>query len=112
MMMYVVHGLSDGGRNVVGCYGLFPDKRGETYIEFISQVQELTGGAVPTTIMTDFELGAINTFKEIYPNVRQSGCHFHLSQNIQKQVKLHELSQLYENDDDFRKNIKMISALA
>ena len=37
--LYTVHGLSDGGRNIVGF--LLPDKRGETCMEFISQVQGL-----------------------------------------------------------------------
>ena len=84
--LYTVHGLKEG-RNIVGCYGLLPDKRRQTYVDFFTQVQALTGGAVPASMMTDFELGAINAFNDIYPNVSEFGCHFHLSQNIKKQVK-------------------------
>ena len=36
--LYTIHGLSLD-RNIVGCYGLLPDKRRDTYETFFTQVQ-------------------------------------------------------------------------
>ena len=74
--------------------------------------QALTDGAVPHSLMTDFEIGAINAFSDVYSNMNQFGCHFHLSQSIQRHVREQGLTQLYMNDPVFRENVKMISALA
>jgi hypothetical protein len=27
--------------------------------------------------MSDFEMGSTNAFKEVFPNLKQKGCHFH-----------------------------------
>ena len=75
--LYTVHGMSLD-RNNVGCYGLLPDKRRDTYESFLTQVQLLTGDVIPQS----FEIGAINAFDTIYPNVPKFGCHFHLAQSI------------------------------
>ena len=109
--LYTVHGLSLG-RNNVDCYGLLPDKRTETYKIMLTQVQSLTGSVVPQRCMIDFEIGAINAFDTIYPNVPKFGCHFHLAQSIFRNVQQLGLGNLYQNDLGFRTNIKMISALA
>ena len=52
--LYSVHGLSQG-RHVVGAYGLLPNKRLETYIEFLDQIQGFTNFANPQSVMIDFE---------------------------------------------------------
>ena len=50
----------------------------------------------------------IGALDRVYPIVPQKGYLFHLSKCVQ-----HEgLSQLYMNDDVFRNNIRMISALS
>ena len=54
--LYTVHGLNSG-HHVVGCYGLLPNKEAATYREFITQVRRLSNGAMPLTIMIDFERG-------------------------------------------------------
>ena len=105
-----MHGLSLG-RNNVGCYGLLPDNRTETYESFLTQVQLLTGGVVPQSCITDFEIGTINAFDTIYLNVPKFGCHFHLAESIFRNVQQLGLGNLYQNDLGFHTNIKMISAL-
>ena len=37
---------------------------------------------------------------------------FHLSKNVNKRVQDEGMSQLYMNDEEFRTNIRMISALS
>ena len=75
-------------------------------------VQFLSGGVVPQSCMTDFEIGAINDFDTIYPIVPKFGCRFHLAQSIFRNVHQLGLGNLYQYDLGFRTNIKMISALA
>ena len=65
---------------------------------FLTQVQLLTGGVVPQSCMTDFEIGAINAFDTIYPNVPKFGCHVHLAQSIFKNVQQLGLGNLYQNE--------------
>uniref|UniRef100_A0A914X9N6 MULE transposase domain-containing protein n=1 Tax=Plectus sambesii TaxID=2011161 RepID=A0A914X9N6_9BILA len=36
--------------------------------------------------MTDFEEAAMHVFKEVWPDVRLSGCFFHLAQNQRKKL--------------------------
>ena len=36
----------------------------------------------PEIILSDFEKGETNAFKEIFPNVTLKGCHFHFTQAI------------------------------
>ena len=75
-------------------------------------MQILTGDVVPESCMTDFEIGAINAFDTIYPNVPKFECLFHLAQSIFRNVQQLGLGNLYQNNLGFRTNIEMISALA
>ena len=111
IQLYTVHGLSQG-RQIVGAYGLLPNKRSETYIEFLTQIQNFTNQVNPQSVMIDFEQSMIGALDRVYPAVPQKGCLFHLSKNIYKRVHQEGLSQLYMNDDVFRTNIRMISALS
>ena len=48
----------------------------------------------------------------VYPIVSQKGCLFYLCQNVYRRVQQEGLSHLYLNDDAFRTNIRMISAIS
>ena len=54
MQLYTVHRLTNH-RNIVGVYALFPNKRRDTYVEMLIEVQRLTHNAMPHSLMTDFE---------------------------------------------------------
>ena len=66
--------------------------------------------------MTDFENGSIAALRATYPNFPLKGCLFHLSKNIYKQIPRQiqdaGLATRYLNDNAFRTNIKMISAIS
>ena len=51
----------------------------------------------------DFELGAINSFREVFNGTRMDGCFFHFSQNLFKRVKKYGLVGFYNKDELFRK---------
>ena len=62
--------------------------------------------------MIDFEQSMKGALDQVYPIVPQKGCLFHLSKNVYKRVQYEGMSQLYMNDEEFRTNIRMISALS
>ena len=65
----------------------------------------------PETIMTDFEQALMNAFRSVFPSVSQSGCFYHLSQCIYRQVQQHGLQNDYV-DEDFSLFIRMLPAIA
>ena len=62
--------------------------------------------------MIDFEQSMTGALDQVYPVVPQKCCLFRLSKNVYKRVQDEGMSQLYKNDEEFRTNIIMISALS
>ena len=108
--LYTIHGLGRG-RHIVGAYEQLPNKRMDTYNEFLTQIRSLTNHVNPQSAMTDFEQSMMGALDQVYPVVPQKGCLFHSSKTVYKRVQDEDMSQLYMNDEDFRTNIRMISAL-
>ena len=50
----------------------------------------------PSTIFVDFEQGAINAFKEEFPDVEVKGCHFNFTQCIWGKIQDLGLSTIYK----------------
>ena len=69
-------------------------------------------GHVPTDILFDFEQAAMNSARNVFVGVHETGCFFHLSQNIWKKNQQNGLAVLYETDDEFSISMRMIPALA
>ena len=111
MQLYTIHGLQNG-RNAIGLYALLRNKDEATYEHMLNHVSALTNRAVPQSINIDYERAAIGAAEIVYPNSNKRGCFFHLSQNVYRHVQQNGLSQLYLRDEDFRTNIRMVSALA
>ena len=124
-------------RNIVGAYALLPNKRRETYVTLLLQVKRLTHDASPTSVMIDFEASMISALREVHPHSTINGCIFHLSQSIFRQVpikiiqtdsiillhltnngiifrhvQMSGLQSLYNQDTEFRRNIRMIAAIS
>ena len=66
----------------------------------------------PSSIMVDFEQGAINAFKARFPDADMRECFFHLCQNVYKHVQSNGLQERYGQDADFALAVRMIPALA
>ena len=97
----------------VGAYALLLNKTEATYDEFLQQIQVLTNNSDPLSIMTDFELAAINSVNTTYPNSDPSGCLFHLSKNIYNRVQEEGIHVPYNNNvNDLQTNLRMLAALA
>ena len=62
--------------------------------------------------MTDFEVAALNMFRESFPFSNLVGCYFHFSQVNFKRIHANGLSQRYRTDEVFALQARMIAALA
>lgn len=68
----------------------------------------------PTTVLLDFEIGAMNAAREIFPGVIIKGCLFHLNQSIWRRVIALGLKGQYNDPDDetVRNDVRRVMALA
>ena len=87
-------------------YFLLPHKSQQTYRRMMQIVKELVPTANPLKVLTDFELAAINAFREDFPEAELSGCYFHLSQSIVRKVGELGLKNQFENDQNFNLLVK------
>lgn len=70
-------------------------------------------GWYPDRIMCDFEAGAINAAKTVYPNAIISGCLFHFGKAFFRKIQtLPHLLTDYNNNEDIRKALRCLQALA
>ena len=94
-------------------YAVMPNKTQFSYNRLFSALKNLNTNLNPTSIMTDFEQSAINSFKEAFPDSLQRGCFFHLSQCLWRRMQQIEgMQQKYSADPEFGLQIKQLAALA
>ena len=94
-------------------FGILTNKRRATYNAFVTEVRNIANNMLrPATIITDFEMAAIQAIGDTFPNASRTGCFFHLSQNIHRRIQNAGLQERYENDANFALQCRMISALA
>ena len=97
-------------------YALLPDKSEATYIRFFTQLKNLAPTAQPHSVMTDFEMAAVNAITNVFqtPNndLNMQGCFFHLSQNIAKRIQSEGLQSTYESNPLFALMVRHIAAIA
>lgn len=67
---------------------------------------------VARNVATDFEKASINAFKEVFPQVVVSGCHFHLGQAVIRKVNELGLKTTYGSDSEFALHTRMLYGLA
>ena len=92
---------------------VLPNKRRTTYDAFLTEVRNLANNVLqPDTVITDFEMAAIQAVGHIFPNESRTGCFFHLTKNIHRRIQGEGLQELYENDANFALQCRMISAIA
>ena len=94
MQLYAVRGLTNH-RNIVEAYALLANKRRTLYVEMLTKVQRVTHNAMPHNLMTDFESSMLNALNQIYPDITQLGCLFHLVKNVFRRVQDIGLQQNY-----------------
>lgn len=88
------------------------DKKEETYNNIFNVLLTLEPGLNPTDIMVDFEMAAINASKRNFPLADVHGCHFHFTQNVWKHIQSVGLQTIYNEDEDFALQLRLLTALA
>ena len=63
-------------------------------------------------ISTDFEMAAIMALKEVFPESKVRGCHFHFAQSIIRKVAEFGKKTLYNTDDVVSHQVRQLIALA
>ena len=81
-------------------------------MKLLSEVQLLTYNAMTHSLLTDFEPRMRSALNQIYPDIPQVGCLFHLSKNVFKHVQYIGLTHTYLTDPLCRGDICMIPALS
>ncbi|KAG0439239.1 hypothetical protein DMUE_2571 [Dictyocoela muelleri] len=81
------------------------NKSGTSYNNVFAKFKELTN-LNPEYIVSDFELGLVNSVRRQFLIVSYNGCYFHYSQSIWRRIQQMELSKLYKNNAELRKIMK------
>ena len=87
------------------------NKREVTYNKLFKNLIEIEPDLNPSHIMVDFEKASLNALEENFIAV-VSGCFFHLSQSIYRQIQAKGLTTQYLEDQDFAIRMKMLASLA
>ncbi|CAF3065059.1 unnamed protein product, partial [Rotaria sp. Silwood2] len=85
-------------------------KSSDDYKQFFEKVLE-QDDFQPESILSDFESGTIKTIKELFPNTVHRGCLFHYGQCIWRHIQENGLSTKYDDDDNFRLNVRKLLSL-
>ena len=110
---YTLHAYHDG--ITYPCvYALLPGMSEEVYDRFLGQLINLLPPTLgkPISIMTDFELAAMNSFSRHFPWAEISGCYFHLGQAVWRKVQNENLTEKYLQDPEFALRVRKFLALA
>ena len=101
-------------------YAFMGDKREESYRAVFRKLRENVFLLLPgfnvqarwTHMMSDFETGSIAAFRDIFPEVKVAGCHFHYCQAIYRQIstKLGQ-RQLYDEKGEFYRFSRCLMAV-
>ncbi|XP_039299360.1 uncharacterized protein LOC111044042 [Nilaparvata lugens] len=63
------------------------------------------------SITTDFEIGLVNSVRNIFPDARHQGCWFHYTQAIWRHVVVEGLTNVIHNNFDAKRVVKMLMTL-
>jgi len=110
--LYTIHFQFVTGVNPVAVYCLLPNKTREIYDRMLMAIKELVPVANPTNVLVDVEPASIGAFRNAFPNVRVSGCYFHLWQSILRKVNEVGMKVAYERDDEVRGSVRCLAALS
>lgn len=88
------------------------DKLEESYDEIFIVLKRLQPNLNPTDMTIDFEKAAINSITKAFPLAEIHCCRFHFGQNIYRHVQQVGLQSIYNSDDNFAFQIKLLTALS
>src|SRR5579884_2030552 len=105
--LYTLHALVCGEnlRILPLVYLLLTGKSEEIYRclfeELVDFAAESNITLQPSVIITDFELASINASCQVFPDIDNKGCFFHLCQSGWRKIQSCGLATRYGNDEHF-----------
>lgn len=93
---YTIHGKNNYSMKPF-VFAALTNKYETTYVDFLENLLLYANNnsinLSPSSILIDFEQGAMNAFKKVFPNATILFCQFHYAKNIIKHVR--KLRKLY-----------------
>lgn len=109
--LFCLHAIRNG--NLLPCvFGLLMNKTQETYTQFFQAVKNHIPQWRPLYAMGDFEIASHRAFSSVFPEANITGCLFHLGQSVYRNAIERHLQTEYERNENVRKYIKYLVALA
>jgi hypothetical protein len=115
--LYTVHGIFKC-EGMALMWALLPNKLASTYKELFSAVRSALVASygdigATKTFVTDFEIAAIKSIQDVFPECTVKGCSFHYRQAINRHVQQEGLKTAYEQTEppEMRAWIRQIMAL-
>lgn len=101
------------GRILPLVYFLLPVKTYETYFKMFQMVKAAVGVS-PNSISCDYELAILKAIKAVFKKTEISGCYFHFTQNLFKNLSKNKLFTNYtsKSDSSVRKSFNLLKTLA
>jgi len=109
--LYTLHGFLND-RTYPCVYALLSGRAEVIYQRFLASLLTLTNGLNPISVVTDFEMAAMNAIRVQFPNVILNGCMFHFGQCVWRKLQAEGLSATYNGDPEFATRTKRLLALA
>jgi hypothetical protein len=110
--LFVIHAFRNGATfPLVFC--LTPNRTTQTYCRVLSALKTAIPELDPKTIMTDYELASINSFRQVFPSAENKGCFFHFAQCVFRHIQqFPDILALFTNEADFSLQLWHLVALA
>uniref|UniRef100_A0A6P7FDK2 Uncharacterized protein LOC114328960 n=1 Tax=Diabrotica virgifera virgifera TaxID=50390 RepID=A0A6P7FDK2_DIAVI len=113
--LWVIYGVFHS-KTIPFIYAFLPNKNEDIYertlVNIFQKIDTIQPGARPNTIIIDFEMAVVNTFRQLVPDVKIRGCFFHFCKAIWLKVQQLGLEQIYTDDEYFQTIIKSFCALS
>jgi len=84
--LYTIHGVRQHA--VLPCvFALLPGKSQQLYRRLLQALRALRNDFNPTSILTDFELAAMNSVRAVFPRAVIRGCYYHFQQALWRHIQ-------------------------
>ncbi|CAF0884641.1 unnamed protein product, partial [Brachionus calyciflorus] len=115
--LYIIHAYVNH-HMLACCFALMNRRRKKHYIKVLNALKKESKNLNlilnPSYVMTDFELAAINAFKDVFRGINSKGCLFHFCKALTKKISSNEvgLKSELEKNEELIKWFKGVCALA
>ena len=107
---YSIHAVIDG-KCLPLLFAILSDKTQDTYVFMLNIIKGLLCDIESGIIMLDFEIAAMNAFRQVFEKFEVMNCYFHLCQSIQRRIQK-SFKVLYRKDKAFARASRLVAFLA